>query len=225
MTFVIDPRRGDAEDDASSTKQRSMLSLAGSLLAEISLPKLVVVWVLLVGGPAVLIGTAPLALSIWIATASSKAAFALYGIGSLLLFAAILAVTWFGGRRLLRIVEESFWSLNSIAVQPAYALVRELLRHFAEKLLPANVSVKRRGVLRARMAAVAGLAIFVPIVVVVLLMWPATKWVGTFADLASVRQVVTNAAANSFVVMAGYFAVAALVWGIADAVMKSAAQS
>ncbi|MGZ9020528.1 MAG: hypothetical protein ACXW3S_11315 [Rhodoplanes sp.] len=59
MTFVIDPRRGDAEDDASSTKQRSMLSLAGSLLAEISLPKLVVVWVLLVGGPAVLIGTAP----------------------------------------------------------------------------------------------------------------------------------------------------------------------
>ncbi|MGZ9103708.1 MAG: metallophosphoesterase, partial [Rhodoplanes sp.] len=150
MTFVIDPRRGDAEDDASSTKQRSMLSLAGSLLAEISLPKLVVVWVLLVGGPAVLIGTAPLALSIWIATASSKAAYALYGIGSLLLFAAILAVTWFGGRRLLRIVEESFWSLNSIAVQPAYALVRELLRHFAEKLLPANVSVKRRGVLRAR---------------------------------------------------------------------------
>ena len=220
MTFVIDPRRGDAEDDASSTKQRSMLSLAGSLLAEISLPKLVVVWVLLVGGPAVLIGTAPLALSIWIATASSKAAFAMYGIGSLLLFAAILAVTWFGGRRLLRMVEESFWSLNSIAVQPAYALVRELLRHFAEKLLPANVSVKRRGVLRARMAAVAGLAIFVPIVVVVLLMWPATKWVGTFADLASVRQVVTIAAANSFVVMAGYFAVAALVWGIADAVMS-----
>ena len=38
MTFIIDPRRGDVEDDASSTKQRSMLSLAGSLLAEISLP-------------------------------------------------------------------------------------------------------------------------------------------------------------------------------------------
>ena len=92
MTFVIDPRRGDVEDDASSTKQRSMLSLAGSLLAEISLPKLVVAWVLLIGAPAVLIGIAPLALSIWIATASSKAAYALSGIGSLLLFAVILAV-------------------------------------------------------------------------------------------------------------------------------------
>ena len=37
---IIDPRRGDIEDDASSTKRRSLLSLAGSLLAEISLPKL-----------------------------------------------------------------------------------------------------------------------------------------------------------------------------------------
>ena len=54
MTFVIDPRRGDAEDDASSTKQRSLLSLAGSLLAEISLPKLIVAWVLLIGAPALL---------------------------------------------------------------------------------------------------------------------------------------------------------------------------
>jgi hypothetical protein len=35
---LIDPRRGDAEDDASSTKQRSLLAIAGSLLAEISLP-------------------------------------------------------------------------------------------------------------------------------------------------------------------------------------------
>ena len=220
MTFIIDPRRGDVEDDASSTKQRSMLSLAGSLLAEISLPKLVVAWVLLIGGPAVLIGIAPLALSIWIATASSKAAYALSGIGSLLLFSAIIAVSWFGGRRLLRMVEESFWSLNSLAVQPAYALVRELLRHVAEKLLPAKVSIKKREVLRTRMAAVAGLAIFVPVVFVVELVWPATLWVGTFADLASVRQLVIIAAANSLAVMASYFAVAALVWGFADAVMS-----
>ena len=40
MTPLLDPRNGDVEDDASSTKQRSLLSLAGSLLAEISLPKL-----------------------------------------------------------------------------------------------------------------------------------------------------------------------------------------
>lgn len=220
MSFVIDPRRGDAEDDASSTKQRSMLSLAGSLLAEISLPKLVIAWVLLVGGPAVLIGIAPLALSISISTASSKAAYALSGIGSLLVFAAILAASWFGLRRLLRMVEESFWSLNSLAVQPAYVLTRELLRHVAEKLLPAKASAERREVLRARMAAVAGLAIFIPVAIVVALVWPATRWVGTLADLAPMRQLITIAVANSFVVMTGYFAVAALAWGVADAVMS-----
>ena len=46
MIPLLDPRNGDSEDDASSTTQRSMLSLAGSLLAEISLPKLVVTWML-----------------------------------------------------------------------------------------------------------------------------------------------------------------------------------
>ncbi len=35
--FLIDPRLGDAEDDASSPKQKSLLAIAGSLLAEISL--------------------------------------------------------------------------------------------------------------------------------------------------------------------------------------------
>ena len=52
--LFIDPRRGDIEDDASSTKRRSMLSLFGSMLVEISLPKLIVAWVMLlvVPGPA-----------------------------------------------------------------------------------------------------------------------------------------------------------------------------
>jgi hypothetical protein len=39
----LDPRRGDIEDDASSSKRRSLLSLAGSLLAEVSILKVVVV--------------------------------------------------------------------------------------------------------------------------------------------------------------------------------------
>ena len=109
----------------------------------------------------------------------------------------------------MRMVEESFWSLNSLAVQPAYALVRELLRHIAEKLLPTRVSIKKREVLRARMAAVAGLVIFVPVVFVVVRVWPMTLWIGTFADLASMRRLVTIAAANSFAVLASYFVVAA----------------
>ena len=38
MKPILDPRNGDIEDDAASTKRRSLLSLIGNLLAEISLP-------------------------------------------------------------------------------------------------------------------------------------------------------------------------------------------
>lgn len=219
MTFLIDPRRGDAEDDASSTKQRSMLSLAGSLLAEISLPKLIVAWVLMLGVPAVLLGLAPLVFSIWFATLSQKAAYALSGVGSLLLTLAVIAVGWYGGRRLFRIVENSFWSLNSLAVQPAYAIVRELLRHLAEKLLPATASSGTRSLLRAGMAAVSGLVIFIVAVWLVAMVWPATLWTETLADLTSPARVIKIAAANGFVLIASYFGIAALAWGMADATM------
>ena len=61
--LVIDPRQGDIEDDVSSTKRRSMLSLAGSLLVEISLPKLIVAWALLLVLPRLLLGLAPIVVS------------------------------------------------------------------------------------------------------------------------------------------------------------------
>jgi len=57
--LLIDPRHGDIEDDASSTKRRSMLSLFGSLLVEISLPKLILAWTLLLVLPGLLLGLAP----------------------------------------------------------------------------------------------------------------------------------------------------------------------
>ena len=74
MTPILDPRNGDIEDDAASTKRRSLLSLMGTLLAEISLPKLALVWMLLIGFPGLLLGAAPLLASIWIASVVSKVA-------------------------------------------------------------------------------------------------------------------------------------------------------
>ena len=219
MKFVIDPRRGDVEDDASSPKKRSMLSLAGSLLAEISLPKLIVAWALLVGAPAMLLGLAPLAVSIWLATLSSKAAYALSGVGSLLLAIGVFAIGWFGGRRFFQAAEKSFWSLNSLAVQPTYVLVREALRHGAEEYLPANASAEARARLRARMAAMGGLLISVPAFLLVVKAWPATSWAGTIGDLASPGRLLAAAGANAFVLFASYFGAAALAWGISDAAM------
>src|SRR5262245_33554504 len=138
MEPIIDPHCGDFEDDASSPKRRSLLSLAGSLVVEISLPKLALAWFLMVFLPSLLLGLAPLAVSAWLNTVTSKFTYAFSAIWPALLFAVVIALGWFGGRPLLRIVESSFWSLNSLAVEPIYLIAREVLRYIAEKLLPAH---------------------------------------------------------------------------------------
>src|SRR5690349_2775143 len=80
MTPIVDPRRGDIEDDASSTKRRSLLSLAGSLLVEVSLPKLILAWFILLVIPALLLGLSPLVASAWAARLGSKIASPLFGL-------------------------------------------------------------------------------------------------------------------------------------------------
>ena len=132
MKPVIDPRRGDVEDDASSSKRRSLLSLAGSLLAEISLPKLAVAWFLLIVGPGLVLGVAPVVAAIWVSKLSTGSNIRIAGIWPLVILAVLVAVGWFGGRTLFRLAENSFWSLNSLAVQPAYTMCREALRQLAE---------------------------------------------------------------------------------------------
>ena len=107
MTPIVDPRNGDIEDDSSSTKQRSLISLAGSLLAEISLPKLVIVWMLLIGFPGLLLGAAPLLVSIWITSVWSKATIAFAEVWPALLLLPLAAVGWLGARPLLRLAESS----------------------------------------------------------------------------------------------------------------------
>ena len=70
--LLIDPRRGDFEDDASSANQRSLAAVAGSLFAEISLTKVAVAWVASILLPAVLLGVAPLAATAWVAVVSAE---------------------------------------------------------------------------------------------------------------------------------------------------------
>jgi hypothetical protein len=94
--MLIDPRHGDVEDDAASPGQRSLLAIAGSLLAEISLPKLLFAWTVLLLVPAALLGLAPLLVSAWFSTLSQKFA-ALTGIGTAFALLAIAAVGWLDG--------------------------------------------------------------------------------------------------------------------------------
>ena len=51
------------------------------------------------------------------------------------------------------------------------------------------------------------------------LAWPASRWIGEVADLASPLRLVVPALANAVVLVSAYLAAAALVWGIADATM------
>jgi hypothetical protein len=218
MIPLIDPRHGDVEDDASSTKRRSLLSLAGSLLAEVSLPKLLLAWGLLIVLPSILLGLAPLVATAWIATLSSKIADPLRGLWPFLLMAVVLAIGWLGGRPLFRIAEQGFWSLNGVAVQPAYALCRELLRTLAERLLPRRDAASAARI-RAASAAAAGIILCAFGASIALLLWPSTRWMGQVAELASPGRLIVQALTNACVVVSAYLAGASLVWGIADATM------
>lgn len=219
MAPLIDPRLGDVEDDVSSTKRRSLFAIAGSLLAEISLPKLVLAWLLLIVVPAILLGLAPLIISGWLAAVSRKMSAPLYEAWPLLVLIVVLAAGYLIGRPLYRLAESGFWSLNSIAVQPGYALCRESLRHLVERTTRRRSDASKRAQLRAATAAGAGAILCILALIVVVLVWPATRWYGTAADLISPQRLIVPALANAIVIVSAYLATASLVWGLADATM------
>jgi len=219
VTPILDPRDGDIEDDASSPHQRSWLALAGSLFAEISLPKLIAIWVMLLVLPALLIGISPLVVTAWVLAVWSHTASLLTEIWPIFLLPVLALLGWFGGKRLLRAAEDSFWSLNALAVQPVYVIGREGLRHLVESLLPGDLRPTWRARVRALSAAAAGLLVFAVCAGLAALLWPATKLVGSIEILTTAHLLIPELLANSISVIAAYCAVAALVWGVGDALM------
>lgn len=213
---LVDPRNGDVEDDSSSTLQRSLLSITGSLIAEISLPKLLFAWTLLILLPAILLGAAPLLATAWFAKASGSL-IELSAPGALLILLLGVVIAWAGWRPLLRIVEESFWSLNALAVQPGYALCREALRHLAERTLGRRNDFAQ---LRAASSAGAGILMCLLGILAALLAWPHTKWMGALADILAPKELIVPTLANAVVVVSAYLAIASLIWGFADASME-----
>ncbi len=218
MPMILDPRAGDAEDDASSTKARSLTAIAGSLLAEISLIKLALAWLAMVGLPGVLLGLAPLVVTAWVKSVSTTIV-ALASLGSLLFLAIPLLAAWYGFRPLLRAAEQSFWALNAVAVQPGYALIREALRHLWRNRLSHDASASDQTRFGAATAIGAGLLAALLGLCAVVLAWPASRWIGAVNDLATPFALVRPAIANTVILISAYFAGASLVWAIADATM------
>jgi 3',5'-cyclic AMP phosphodiesterase CpdA len=219
MTPLLDPRKGDVEDDTSSTKGRSLLSLAGTLLVEVSLPKLVAAWLLLVALPCFLLGLTPLIGSAWLTTFSRSIGSAYGGLFTFAIILIVLAVGWFGGRTIFRVAEQAFWALNAMAVQPLYALSREVIRHLAEAALGRWLDEESRARLRAFSAAAAGLILCAISLLVVWLIVPYTRWSAEFVDLLSPLRLIVPALANAGVILFAYCTAVTFVWGLADASM------
>jgi 3',5'-cyclic AMP phosphodiesterase CpdA len=217
----IDPRDGDFETDASSSKSRSLWSIAGGMLAEISLPKLIVAWFVLLGLPALLLGAMPIVAWIWVDATTLTLVDLSYGLVPLLLLIALAATALLGIRRLFRLAERSFWSLNSLAVQPVYALCREVLGQIADRLLPQDVAWARRAKWRAITATLSGAIICLVSIGVLLLVWPYVRLVVEFSALGQPIALMKAALANSIAIVAAYVAVAVLVWAVADATMPA----
>jgi 3',5'-cyclic AMP phosphodiesterase CpdA len=215
---LIDPRRGDVEDDVSSPKQRSLLAIAGSLLAEISLPKLLFAFIFSIVLPGLLLGLAPLVASAWLLKLSTTAA-QMTGLGAAFVLMAVVAAGWFGWRPLLATVERNFWSLNALAIQPVYTFSREGLRYLAESVLSASASDTTRTRLRAISSAAAANILSIIALAIAVGAWPGTRWVGTAGDLLDVRGMILPMLANAVVIVFAYLAAAALIWGFADALM------
>lgn len=216
MVPIVDPRQGDAEDDACSTKRRSLFSLAGSLLVEISLPKLIAAWAILLILPAVLLGLAPLVASAWVAAVAGKILSPAVEILPLLVFLAIVTFGLLFWRRLLQLAESSFWSLNALVIEPGYTMWREGLRHLTERFLPESASQDRRWQLRAATAAGAGILISGVALAILVFAWPHSRWIGGTADFLSPLRLVPVALANAVVLVCAYFATTALAWALAD---------
>ena len=217
--MLIDPRHGDIEDDAASPGQRSLLAIAGSLLVEISLPKLLFAWTVLLLLPAVLLGLAPLLASAWFSKLSDRLA-ALTEIGTALALIAIIALGWIGWRPLFRIAETSFWSLNALAVQPGYAFAREALRHLTERIWGRNLTLAGRARLRSANSIGAAIVLSTCAVLIAIAAWPASRWTGGWNDLVLLHRLAVPTLANAVVLVSAYLAVASLMWGFADASMQ-----
>ena len=207
MKPIIDPRRGDLEDDASSPKRRSLLSLAGSLLSEISFPKLITAWVLLLIAPCI---------AAWALSAHS------FCVGQQDLGQDCIPVC----RDLDPCSSSVCCSLSALRGKTAVpyrrtkllgvelALARALLRGLTRRAAaaspisccPRKASKTRRSRVRAITAAVAGIILCALALLALMLAWPSSRWVGTLSDLTSPHLLVPVALANSVVLIAVYLA-------------------
>ena len=220
MEPIIDPRRGDVEDDASSTERRSLLSLAGSLLVEISLPKLALAWLLRLVAPRPFAGACS-ARGLRLAYHGQVEAHLATGrnLAALLLAVALAAglvrgpLTVPDRRRQLLVAELAGRRAGLRGLSRSAAALRRTAASIAGHQGPVRHAARRHGRGRRRCDLWLG-----PADADARLAEHRAGW-APLSDLSSLHRLAPVALANSVVLVAAYLAAAALVWGIADAAM------
>jgi hypothetical protein len=137
----------------------------------------------------------------------------------------LIAVGWFGWRKLFRLAESSFWSLNSLAVEPGYVTCREALWHIVEGVFRKRSTQTEFGKLRAVTDVVAGLLLCCLAILVLRFAWPRSHWLFSISDFTTWHHLIGIALANSVVLAAAYLAGFSLLWAFADATMAQPHES
>lgn len=164
---IWDLRRGDAGDNRTSPYGRGFFNVVLSAALDFNLLKAFVAFLVLVVGPAVLVGITPsLVLAVGRLKMDAAAAGRTYPAFVPMLLVVLVGVAFWVGRPLLSRAIDQFWNLHYTLVFPIFVALRETLRVVAERfptrpVTPLELHRRRRlgSVLAAVLLAAAGAAL------------------------------------------------------------------
>jgi len=212
-----DPRRGDIEDDSSSTARHSLLAHAGTMLLDTSLPKLALAVVQALVIPGILLGAVPV-IALWFGRVALARLSGEATLLSLLVFLAMDAVLlWRFGPRLFRLAEREFWSLNAALVQPLFMAMREAVRQALESRLGPAPAPARLATVRQRAGLLAGALIAVLAALLALAVGPLPVLLDAPSGAADLPRLVRDALGNGVWAISVYLALAAPAWSLGEA--------
>jgi Calcineurin-like phosphoesterase len=166
---IWDLRRGDADDNRTSPPGRGLRSIVLSAVLEFNYLQASIAFLLLIIGPALLVGIAPSV----VVTYGRLKFHAVTSVGDNLIVAVVLLAILLGaalwiGRPFLVMAVDNFWHLHYTLVLPIFVALREFLRALAERLHGGSISAEQleRGrrigtVLAALLLAGGGIALAV----------------------------------------------------------------
>ena len=161
---IWDLRRGDADDNRSSPYGRGMWNVILSATLDFNILKASIAALVLIIGPALLVGMAPSA-ALYLARLKLQTAnfWGNHPLIIILLLAGLTSAAFATGRPLLSRAVDSFWHLHYTLVFPAIVVLREMLQIVAERVpgrpqTPQQLHRRRRAgsVLAALLLASAG---------------------------------------------------------------------